>query len=99
MVRVVNALAFWSVKRALKPFPIIADGLERIQQGDLAFRLPSLAGHEAHAIGAAFNRMAQAVQDKVLAERKAHAAEARLADPPEMPSLANPPSPRDPRLL
>src|SRR5260370_2506194 len=89
MVRVVNALAFWSVKRALEPFPVIADGLERIQQGDLAFRLPSLAGNEAHAIGAAFNRMAQAVQDKVLAERKANDAEARLEERREMASLAD----------
>jgi two-component system sensor histidine kinase UhpB len=89
MFIIVNALAFWSVKRALEPFPVIADGLERIQQGDLAFRLPSLAGNEAHAIGAAFNRMAQAVQDKVLAERKAHDAEARLEERREMASLAD----------
>jgi two-component system sensor histidine kinase UhpB len=89
MFIVVNGLAFWSVKRALQPFPIIANGLERIQQGDLAFRLPPLAGNEAHAIGAAFNRMAQAVQDKVLAERKAHDAEARLEERREMASLAD----------
>src|SRR5467141_1460455 len=89
MFVVANALAFWSVKRALEPFPVIADGLERIQQGDLAFRLPSLAGTEAHAIGAAFNRMAQAVQDKVLAERKAHDAEALLEERREMASLAD----------
>jgi two-component system sensor histidine kinase UhpB len=85
----VNGLAFWSVRRALEPFPVIAEGLERIQQGDLAFRLPALAGHEANAIGAAFNRMAQAVQDKVLAERKAHDAEARLEERREMASLAD----------
>jgi two-component system, NarL family, sensor histidine kinase UhpB len=89
MFILVNGLAFWSVKRALGPFPVIADGLERIQQGDLAFRLPQLAGNEAHAIGAAFNRMAQAVQDKVLAERKAHDAEARLEERREMASLAD----------
>ena len=89
MFVVANALAFWSVKRALDPFPVIADGLERVQQGDLAFRLPSLAGTEAHAIGAAFNRMAQAVEDKVLAERKAHDAEARLEERREMDSLAD----------
>jgi two-component system sensor histidine kinase UhpB len=89
MFIVVNALAFWSVKRALEPFPVIAEGLERIQRGDLAFRLPSLAGNEAHVIGAAFNRMAQAVQDKVLAERKAHDAEARLEERREMASLAD----------
>jgi two-component system, NarL family, sensor histidine kinase UhpB len=89
MFVIVNGLAFWSVKRALDPFPVIADGLERIQQGDLDFRLPPLAGNEAHAIGAAFNRMAQAVQDKVLAERKAHDAEARLEERREMASLAD----------
>ena len=89
MFVIVNGLAFWSVKRALEPFPVIADGLERIEQGDLAFRLPRLAGNEAHAIGAAFNRMAQAVQDKVLAERKAHDAEARLEERREMASLAD----------
>jgi two-component system sensor histidine kinase UhpB len=63
MFIIVNGLAFWLVKRVLEPFPIIADGLDRIQRGDLAFRLPPLVGNEAHAIGAAFNRMAQAVQD------------------------------------
>ena len=71
MFVVVNALAFWSVKRALEPFPVIAEGLERVQRGDLSFRLPLLAGSEAQTIGIAFNRMAQAVEDKVLAERKA----------------------------
>jgi two-component system, NarL family, sensor histidine kinase UhpB len=89
MFVLVNALAFWSVKRALDPFPVIATGLERIQQGDLDFRLPPLPGVEAHTIGAAFNRMAQAVQDKVLAERKAHDAEARLEERREMASLAD----------
>jgi two-component system, NarL family, sensor histidine kinase UhpB len=89
MFVIVNGLAFWSVKQALGPFPVIAKGLARIEQGDLAFRLPMLAGYEAHAIGAAFNRMAQAVQEKVLAERKAHDAEARLEERREMASLAD----------
>ena len=89
MFVIINGLAFWSVKRALNPFPVIAAGLERIQQGDLGFRLPPLAGNEAHAIGAAFNRMAQAVEDKVLAERKAHDAEARLEERREMASLTD----------
>jgi len=89
MLVIVNGLAFWSVNRALEPFPVIADGLERIQRGDLDFRLPPLAGTEAHTIGDAFNRMAQAVQDKVQAERKAHDAEARLEERREMSSLAD----------
>jgi two-component system sensor histidine kinase UhpB len=82
-----NALAFWSVERALAPFPVITDGLRRVQQGDLAFRLPPLRGVEASAIGAAFNRMAQAVQDKVQAEKKAHEAETRLDERREMALL------------
>jgi len=89
MFIIVNVLAFWSVKRALDPFPVIAAGLERIQQGDLGFRLAPLPGNEAHTIGAAFNRMAQAVEDKVRAERKAHEAEARLEERREMASLAD----------
>ncbi len=89
MLIVVNAVAFWSIARALKPFPIIADGLQRIQQGELTYRLPPLAGHEASTIGSAFNRMAQAVQDKVQAERHARDAEARLEERREMASLAD----------
>jgi two-component system, NarL family, sensor histidine kinase UhpB len=89
MFVIVNGLAFWIVKRTLEPFPIIAGGLERIQQGDLAFRMPPLAGEEASAIGVAFNRMAQAVEDKVAAERKAQDAEARLDERREMASLAD----------
>jgi two-component system, NarL family, sensor histidine kinase UhpB len=89
MLVVLNAAAFWSVAHLLKPFPVIADGLARIEQGDLAFRLPPLAGFEAHAIGGAFNRMAQAVEDKVRAERKARDAETRLEERREMASLAD----------
>jgi two-component system sensor histidine kinase UhpB len=87
MLVVANALAFWSVGRALKPIPVIAEGLERIQRGDLAFRLPPLPGSEARTIGAAFNRMAQAVQDKVQAESKAREAEARLEERSELAHL------------
>jgi two-component system sensor histidine kinase UhpB len=89
MLVTVNLLAFWGIARVLKPFPIIADGLERIQQGDLAYRLPPLAGDEAKTIGSAFNRMAQAVEDKVHAERQARDAEARLEERREMASLAD----------
>jgi hypothetical protein len=55
---------------------VIADGLQRIQQGDLAFRLPQAARIRSPCHrGCAFNRMAQAVEDKVQAERKALEAE------------------------
>jgi two-component system, NarL family, sensor histidine kinase UhpB len=89
MLVVVNTLAFWSVAQTLKPFPVIADGLARIEQGELAYRLPLLGGQEANTIGAAFNRMAQALQDKVQAERQARDAEARLEERREMASLAD----------
>ena len=87
MLVIFNGIAFWSVDRALAPFPVITDGLERVQRGDLAFRLPPLKGLEAHAIGAAFNRMAQAVQDKVQVEKKAQEAETRLDERREMALL------------
>ncbi len=87
MLVVVNAAAFWSVSRALAPFPVIADGLARIRRGELGYRLPTLAGAEAHVIGEAFNAMAQAVEDKVGAERKAREAEARLEERRELGRL------------
>jgi two-component system sensor histidine kinase UhpB len=89
MLIVVNGIAFWAVARLFKPIPIIADGLERLERGDLAFRLPPLAGSEAKVIGGAFNRMAAALEDKVRAERQAREAEARLEERREMASLAD----------
>src|SRR5580692_124463 len=87
MLIVVNGLAFWTVDRALAPFPVIAGGFRHVQQGDLAFRLPPMRGFEAREIATAFNRMAEAVQDKVQAERKAQDAEARLDERREMALL------------
>jgi two-component system, NarL family, sensor histidine kinase UhpB len=84
MLIVGNALAFWSVERALAPFPAIAAGLRRIQQGELTFRLPPLPGPEASILGTAFNRMAQGIEDTVAAERKAREAETRLEERREM---------------
>jgi two-component system sensor histidine kinase UhpB len=83
----VNGLAFWSVERALSAFPVIVRGLERLRRGELTYRLPPLQGPEAGAIGAAFNRMAQAVEDNVQAERKAREAEARLEERREQAAL------------
>ena len=87
MLVVVNGLAFWSVERALAPFPAIANGLRRIQRGELTYRLPPLPGSEASEIGTAFNRMVQAVEDNVQAERKAREAETRLEERREMSLL------------
>jgi two-component system, NarL family, sensor histidine kinase UhpB len=87
MLVLVNGLAFWLVDRALAPFPVIAKGLERVQRGELSFRLPPLPGAEARSIGAAFNRMAQSVEDNVQAERRAREAQARLEERREMAKL------------
>jgi two-component system sensor histidine kinase UhpB len=84
MLVIVNGVAFWTVGRALAPFPVIAAGLERLQRGELSYRLPPLGGFEARAMGAAFNRMAQAVEDNVQAERKARDAEIQLEERREM---------------
>ena len=79
-----SGLAFLLIDRALAPFPVIVQGFERLQRGELAFRLPQLRGSEAHAIGAAFNRMAQAVEDKVRAETEAREARSRLEERREL---------------
>jgi len=84
---VLGALAFYLVDRALAPFPTIVAGLERLERGELGFRLPPLAGAEAHAIGAAFNRMAQAVEDKVRAQSEVREARARLEERRELSLL------------
>ncbi|HTL93065.1 MAG TPA: ATP-binding protein [Steroidobacteraceae bacterium] len=87
MIVALGGLGFWLVDRALAPFPVLARGLERLQQGELGFRLPPLPGDEARAIGTAFNRMAQALEDKVRAEREAHDARARLEEGRELALL------------
>lgn len=87
LLLLLGGLGFWLVERALAPFPVIVDGLRRLEQGELAFRLPRLPGTEAQTIGAAFNRMAQAVEDKVHAEREAREARARLEERRELALL------------
>ena len=83
----INGLTFWLIDRALAPFPIIVKGLERIQRGDLGFRLPALRGREAGAIGSAFNRMAQSVENNVQIERKARETEDQLEERRDMAKL------------
>jgi hypothetical protein len=49
---VANGVAFWIIERALSPFPISVEGLERLKRGELDYRLPALGRLEAQAIGA-----------------------------------------------
>jgi two-component system sensor histidine kinase UhpB len=87
LLAAVSALAFWLVGRALAPLGVIVQGLERVQHGELTYRLPALPGAEAHAMGAAFNRMARSVESNVQAERAAHEARSRLEERRELALL------------
>jgi two-component system, NarL family, sensor histidine kinase UhpB len=87
LLGVLIAVTFYLVERALAPFPVIVAGLNRLQRGELAYRLPPLSGAEAHAIGAAFNQMAQAVENNVQAEREAREARTRLEERRELALL------------
>ncbi|MBS0378025.1 MAG: HAMP domain-containing protein [Proteobacteria bacterium] len=87
LLAAVSVLAFGLVGRALEPFKVIGAGLERLQHGDLAFRLPPLGGAEANAIGSAFNRMAQAVESNLQSEREAREARTRLEERRELALL------------
>jgi two-component system sensor histidine kinase UhpB len=84
---VLNVAVFWLVGRAMAPWPIIVDGLSRIERGDLNHRLPQLKGHEAQMIGASFNRMAASLQEKQASERKAVEAEQRLQQRRELDQI------------
>ncbi|MFC4313454.1 ATP-binding protein [Steroidobacter flavus] len=84
---VLNAAVFWLVGRAVAPWPVIVDGLSRIEQGDLRHRLPELKGYEANMIGSTFNRMAVSLEEKLLSDRKAVEAEQRLQQRRELDQL------------
>ncbi|HUA89707.1 MAG TPA: ATP-binding protein [Steroidobacteraceae bacterium] len=87
LLAAVSGLAFWLVSRALDPFKVIVQGLERLQHRDLGYRLPPLRGEEAQAMGSAFNRMAQSVESNVQAEREAREARTRLEERRELGAL------------
>lgn len=53
----------WAVSRALRPLARVVSGLERLEQGDYAHRLPPLAGgREVALIGQAVNRLGQSIE-------------------------------------
>jgi len=87
MLLLVNALVFWLVGRAVKPFPRIVAALDTLQQGrfDVALpALPALAGREASAIATAFNRMVGQLKTHIETERRAVRAETQLSDSREL---------------
>lgn len=81
---VVNALVFWLVGRTVRPFGQIVGALEALEAGRFDAALPPLAGTEAAAIGAAFNRMVGRLRQNIETERRAALAESRLSDNREL---------------
>jgi two-component system, NarL family, sensor histidine kinase UhpB len=81
---VVNAAVFWLVGRAVRPFAQIVQALDQLQAGRFDVALPPLAGTEAAAIGAAFNRMVGDLQAHIETERRAVRAERQLSDSREL---------------
>ncbi len=84
MLVLLNALVFWLVGRAVRPFGQIVDALNKVQGGRFDVALPSLAGTEAAAIGAAFNRMIGDLQRHIETENRAVRAEMQLSDSREL---------------
>ena len=84
LLMVVNALVFWLVGRTVRPFGQIVVALNQLQGGRLDVKLPRLAGNEAAAIGAAFNRMVDELQDRIETQRRAVRAELQLSDSREL---------------
>lgn len=84
---VINLLVFWAMGRAVRPFRQIVGGLQRLQAGDFDVALPPLPGREAHAIGAAFNRMTAVLKDNLAARQRAFEAERQLSDSRQLARL------------
>jgi two-component system sensor histidine kinase UhpB len=84
LLLVVNALVFWLVGRAARPFSRIVDALGALEGGRFDVALPPLPGREAGAIAAAFNRMVGQLQHHIETERRAVLAERRLSDSREL---------------
>ena len=81
---VVNGTVFWLVGRAVRPLAQIVQALNQLQAGRFDAVLPPLAGTEAAAIGAAFNRMVGELQTHIETERRAVRAELQLSDSREL---------------
>ncbi len=77
---VLNLLVMALVGRAVRPFAQIVGALNQLEAGRLDVALPPLAGLEASAIGAAFNRMVQRLEQQLETERRALRAESELSD-------------------
>jgi two-component system sensor histidine kinase UhpB len=80
----IHLLVYWLVGRATAPFARIVEALEALQRGRFDVSLPPLPGHEAAAIGSAFNSMVGQVRDRIETEKRAVRAETQLSDSREL---------------
>ena len=79
-----NALVFWLVGRAVRPFGQVVAALNSVQGGRLDVSLPALPGREARHMGEAFNRMVADLREHVETEKRALRAEMQLSDSREL---------------
>ncbi len=83
----VQWLVLWRVGRATQPLRRIVQSLESMERGHYHTRLPRLPGKESEAIGSAFNRMAQSIEDNIDARRIAAEAQVHLRQSRELANL------------
>lgn len=72
-------VVFAAVNRLVRPLAQVEQALTRLEQGDYATRLPALSGREARRIGAAVNRLGEAIEATLAARVQAIEAERSLA--------------------
>ena len=65
-----NLAVFWLLGRFMQPLLSILDGLSQMEQGRFAVRLPEYRLPEFASIGHSFNRMAQALEDSIVENRR-----------------------------
>jgi two-component system, NarL family, sensor histidine kinase UhpB len=84
---VANLLVYALIGRVLKPLRLLVHGLGQVAQGAYETRVPAMSGHEGRQISAAFNGMAQSVQDSVQARLEAQKATQALAENRELTQI------------
>ncbi len=65
-----NLLVFWLLGRFMQPLRSILKGLSEMEQGRFAARLPEYRLPEFASISHSFNRMAQALEDSIMENRR-----------------------------
>ena len=65
-----NVVVFWILGRAMRPLSGILDGLSEMEKGRFSARLPDYDLPEFSSISHTFNRMAQALEDSMMENRR-----------------------------